>query len=181
MTKLFLLTSTAFAILLIAFSSCGKGVIDDGKSADASSGEPNSVPTTTTPGGGTITPTPGIPGDGCPADQLAFFSFAQSSPAQETIDLNLSGSSSILSVMVKGQDVSYTFDPDAGAITLSDAGQPGELIQIEACLPSPIGKSPGKPNGKPTPCPSESVSPSPTPSPSQCTGPTCAGGGPIGT
>jgi hypothetical protein len=123
-------------------------------------------------------------GDGCPADQLAFFSFAQSSPAQDTLNLGISGSSSILSVMVNGQDVSYTFDANAGAITLGDAGQPGEQIQIEVCLPSPIGKptgKPGKPIGKPTPCPSETVTPTPSPSLSGCVGPTCTGGGPIGT
>jgi hypothetical protein len=172
MTKLFFSTSMAVTLLLIAFSSCGKGVIDSGKAADASSGAPNSTPpTVTTPGGGgTI-----IPVDGCPADQLAFFSFAQSDPAQETIGLNLSGSSSILSVMVNGQDVAYTFDSDAGAIILSDAGPPGELIQIEACLPSPVGRPTEKPTGKPT------GKPTPQPSPSECSGPTCVGGGPIGT
>jgi hypothetical protein len=147
MSKLLVSTSGALAIVLIAFSSCGKGVSTDGSAGNGSAnGNP---PTTTTPPGGpggTITPTPG-PSTiaGCPANQLISFDFAQGNPPQTTINLNLSGLSAILFVSVGGQEVSYTFDSNAGSITLSDAGQPGETIHIDVCLPSPIGKPTGKP------------------------------------
>jgi hypothetical protein len=148
-----------------AFSGCGKGVVNDGNSGNnsANNGAP---PTTTTPaGGGTITPTPGPSSvTGCPADQLTSFNFAQTNPAESVIDLGLSGSSEILFVSVGGQAISYSFDGNSGSVTLGDSGQPGEIIHIDVCLPSPIGKPTGKPSGdpgKPTPAPAPSKQPCP--------------------
>jgi hypothetical protein len=146
MSKLFVT-----ALVLMVFTSCGKGVENGGTAANSTTGAPPST-TTAPPGvGGTITPT------GCPAEQLAFFNFAQTNPPEETIDLNISGSTGIISVMVNGQDVSYQFDANAGAITLADGGQPGQQIQIEVCLPSPTGKPTGKPTEKPEPGPSKTA------------------------